>query len=218
MLDSHLNPHPDLAAFLLGSLDPGEAEVFEAHAVQCATCSEELSDLRRLPGLLDLAVPAVELPPDLRARTMAAVATADRPSAVVDFEVAKSARQRRLGRSWRWITAAAAVVLVVTLAVGALRTGDNSTEMALSGVSGTIAVEKTRSGWRIDLNAEVPRRDNGTYYEAFVEGPEGRVSVGTFNEGDSVVLWSGVPLSRYRDFVIVKEPGGLEIARRHLDL
>jgi hypothetical protein len=226
MPDPHPTPHPDLVGFLLGGLQPREVDAFEDHAAGCSACRKELDELRNLPHLLDLAIPAVELPQDLRARTLAAVAAeaaggsgAPSSATVVDIEATDAARRRRIGRRWPLLAAVAVVfVLVVVLAIGALRSADQSTEYALSGASGAITAEKTPSGWRIELDANLPRRDDGTYYEAFVEGPGGRAPVGTFNEADGVVLWSGVPLTVYADFVIVAQPGNREVARAHLDL
>jgi hypothetical protein len=226
--------HPDTAGYVLGTLDPGEAAAFEAHLAECARCRAEIDELRPLPALLDNAPPPVVLPEGLRARTLAAVAATpasqDAPAAdplptgavVTDLAAGRARREARRGPVGRLLLAAGAVAagLVIVLGVVAVRGTDRGpiTEVALPVTGGGLEIEKRGSGWRIDLDTELPRRDEGRYYEAFVEGPDGRVSVGTFNDGDDVVLWSGVPLTVFDEFVIVEQPDGAEVVDVHLDV
>ena len=72
-MPDHLAPHPDLAGYVLGALDPGETAAFEQHLAGCDACRAEVEQLRGLPDLLDQAAPPVEVPPGLRERTFAAV-------------------------------------------------------------------------------------------------------------------------------------------------
>lgn len=226
--------HPELAEYVLGALDTAEAAAFEAHLASCASCRAEVDELRPVAALLDVDVPDVGLPEDLRARALAAVASTRRdfelaveggrtiPAVVADLASARARRDtpgRRLGRPWKWGIAAmaAAIVVVLGLAVLPMDRGGEA-QFALGASGGSLTIEKTPSGWRIDLSAELARRDDGEYYEAFVEGPDDRVSVGTFNDGDEVVLWSGVPLRVFNEFLIVAQPGGTEVDRARLDL
>jgi hypothetical protein len=61
-------------------------------------------------------------------------------------------------------------------------------------VTGSAELERTDSGWRIDLDAPgLPRLDGGRFYQAWLRDEAGTlVPIGTFNEGDDVVLWAGV--------------------------
>lgn len=233
MVDPHPIPHPDLAGFVLKSLDAEEAVEFEAHLTSCASCRSEVDELASLPSLLDTAMAAVELPAQLREATLAVAvaagrgrpsAAAERPASAGEALVADLDRRRtrRAARHTRRsaLVAAAAVAAVLLAAVLAYRPGGSgtTTQIALASTPGTVKVERTPSGWRIDLDIELPRRADGRHYEAFLAGPGGRVGVGTFNQGDDVTLWAGVPPSTFRDFVIVEQPADVEIIRARLQL
>jgi len=86
-------PHRfDVAVYVLGALEPGEREAFEAHLPGCAACARSLSEVAGLPGLLsrathpgtpekgpELAAP----PPDLLASTLRRVRRRRRASLMV---------------------------------------------------------------------------------------------------------------------------------------
>jgi anti-sigma factor RsiW len=55
----------DLAAYALGSLEPGEHARVDAHVALCASCAGRLADYRGLVGVLPLALTPVPPPPDL---------------------------------------------------------------------------------------------------------------------------------------------------------
>jgi hypothetical protein len=91
------------------------------------------------------------------------------------------------------------VVLIAAAVVGALALRDDDDEpgdrmtFALTGSGGTADIRKLPSGWRIELDTELPRLDNGQYYQAWLKDDAGTlVPIGTFNEGEDVVLWAGV--------------------------
>lgn len=74
----------ELAAYLLGALEPGEAAAMEQHLTDCEECRAELDWLRPAVQMLPEAVERVESPPGLRRRIMGAVeadAEAKRPPA-----------------------------------------------------------------------------------------------------------------------------------------
>jgi hypothetical protein len=73
--------------------------------------------------------------------------------------------------------------------------------------SGTAALTRTQSGWRIHVKATgLPRRDNGQYYEAWLKNSAGVVvPIGTFNEGADVTLWAGVPPSSFPTLTITRQ-------------
>src|SRR5574341_238513 len=45
---THPRPHPDLAGWVLGSLEADDAEAFERHLRDCDDCRAELAELKRL--------------------------------------------------------------------------------------------------------------------------------------------------------------------------
>jgi hypothetical protein len=72
---------------------------------------------------------------------------------------------------------------------------------------GSATLEKTISGWRINLTATgLPPLTNGRYYQAWVKNAAGiLVPVGTFNDARNVTLWSGAPITQYRTFSVTRQ-------------
>lgn len=60
----------ELAAYLLGALEPGEAAALERHLAECEECRTELAWLRPAVQVLPESVERVEPPPQLRMRVM----------------------------------------------------------------------------------------------------------------------------------------------------
>lgn len=79
-MSDHEELESSVAAWVLGALEPGEAETMRAHVEGCATCREVADRLRRVVGALPLAVDETIPPARLRSRVLAAAA-ASRPAA-----------------------------------------------------------------------------------------------------------------------------------------
>ena len=77
----------------------------------------------------------------------------------------------------------------------------------ISDQSGDITVTSFDSGLRIELDAaSLPRRDNGSFYEGWLNTVDGDLfPVGTFHDGVGVTLWAGVELARVDLFTITLE-------------
>jgi Anti-sigma-K factor rskA, C-terminal len=148
----------------------------------------------------------------------------DRVAMAVSSEVAAPPPGAAEQRSGRWRTlrpvvvgAAAAVVLLfgAVVVLSALSGSDTEETTAFQlvptglvpDVTGDIEVSTTRSGMRIDLDAVgLPRRDDGAYYEGWVVARTGEwIPIGTFHEGEGVVLWAGVDLDDVRELTITLE-------------
>ncbi len=73
--------------------------------------------------------------------------------------------------------------------------------------SGEATLTKTSSGWRIELDATgLPRLENGRYYQAWLRNAVGvTVPIGTFNEGQAVILWAGVPPTDFTTLTVTRE-------------
>jgi hypothetical protein len=71
--DENAELHPDAAGWALGALDPDDAAVFETHLGDCAECQATVGGFQEMVRALKSAAPAVEPPPDLESRTLAAV-------------------------------------------------------------------------------------------------------------------------------------------------
>src|SRR5258708_32179326 len=73
-MSDHEELEGSVAAWVLGALDPGEAEVVRSHAEACPTCRELAARLRRVVCALPLAVEETAPPARLRERVLAAAA------------------------------------------------------------------------------------------------------------------------------------------------
>ena len=141
--------------------------------------------------------------------------------AAVAIDTARG-RRARLLPTRRWIAtgAAAAVLALVAGFIGARLADDGSdgpegTEFAISGTDlaprasavATVNVLGAGVGIRLDVQG-LPPAAPGTFYEAWVSGPHGKVSAGTFHMrggDDGVYLWSGVDPDRYPTLSVTLE-------------
>jgi Anti-sigma-K factor rskA len=127
---------------------------------------------------------------------------------------------RRRTRRLMLVAAAAGVVAVAGLVGILVRSADDGggQDFAVAGTelapeaSGVATVEETGSGVAIELDVSgLPPAEPGTYYQAWVKGPGGLVTVGTFHMrggDDHVDLWSGVPLDRYPTLTVTLQEEG----------
>jgi hypothetical protein len=136
-------------------------------------------------------------------------------------------RHRRT--SWLWPALAAAAAIVVAFAAGALLFDDDdggqrslepiaTVELIPTDRGGDATADGTvvdaGAGYAINLEvAGLPAAPQGAFYEGWLhdEVSGDWVSIGTFHmrNGDGrVVLWSGVPISDYRELVVTAETEG----------
>lgn len=215
----HGTPHPDLAGYVLGILEPAEAARFGDHVAECSACRAEVAELSALPDLLTRGDLSVEPPAALRARTLSAV----------DAAPARGASSGpRARRTVALATLAAVVMLVLALAAGALlsrsRDGTDGEGFVaeLSAVStaspagGTAHLQQTSQGVVVELDVWGLPAEAGAHYECwYVEKGEGggRVSAGTFvtdAEGNASVqmITAADPLQFPRIVVTREAPDG----------
>lgn len=176
---------------------------------------DELRDLLADPALW------AEVPAGLEDKVAAAIAAEAATTAGTRAPVAPAVpavvamRRPSLGARRLLAVAAALVVVVGTGAFLAGRGGGGGERlaMALAAPEGAAArtgraeLERTDSGWRIELDAPgLPRLDGGRFYEAWLRHPDGTlVPIGTFNEGDDVVLWAGVSPRDFPTLTVTEE-------------
>ena len=143
----HDRRRDDIAAYLLGALEPGEAAELERHVAGCAECEEELQRLRPAVQMLPETVERLEAPAALRGRLMEQVR-----SEAAGSQAAPAARQaprRRFGL--RPLAGLAAVALVVAAIGGyAIRDGGSGggpkTTTVVTGQSPGVTAEMVRAG------------------------------------------------------------------------
>jgi anti-sigma-K factor RskA len=144
----HERHRDELAAYLLGALEPGEAAALERHLAGCEECRTELAWLRPAVRVLPESVERVEPAPRLRQNLIEQV-RAEAENAPVS-----PARARRWGfGGWglRPLTGLAAVVLLVAaVAAYAIGTGDSGgggkTTTVVSGHSPGVTAEVVSQG------------------------------------------------------------------------
>jgi anti-sigma-K factor RskA len=144
--NGHERHRDELAAYLLGALEPGEAAELERHLAGCEECRTELEWLRPAVQLLPESVQRVEAPPELRGRLMEQVRS----------EAESAPAPRRAGRwsiggwSLRPVAGLAALVLVVAaVAAYAISSGDSgggNTTTVVKGHSPGVVAEVVRDG------------------------------------------------------------------------
>ena len=69
----HALENPEVAAWILGALDPDDAAAFEEHLRSCKQCQLEAAELAPAARSLHFAAPAADPPPDLLYKVLAAV-------------------------------------------------------------------------------------------------------------------------------------------------
>jgi hypothetical protein len=200
---------------LADSLDPGGAAAGRGEAATGA--AGRIRDL--LADGATWAEPAPEGVEDL----LAAIA-AEPPASPADVAARPSPPAARRGarRSRTLVALAAAAALVVVAGVVGLvaRSGDGGggrevdvagTELAPD-ASAVATVEELGSGVAIELDVrDLPPAPPGTYYQGWVKGDDGLVTIGTFHMrggDDTVDLWSGVPLDEYPTLTVTLQDEG----------
>jgi anti-sigma-K factor RskA len=170
MTDSdHKRWSEDLAAYMLGALEPGEAAELERHLDGCERCREEMRWLEPAVHSLPESVERQEPSPSLRASLMAEVR-----------EDVRGAESRSApDRSWRqWILKPAVGFAVVALLVagvvgyevgrdgGEAGGGASTVVREINGM--TVKMIQEGEGGRLEL-AGVPQPPEDKVFEAWVE-------------------------------------------------
>jgi hypothetical protein len=189
----------ELAALADGSLALERRAALEAQVAASTELGDRLAEQKRAVALAQSAVEAVEAPAALRAR-IEAHRRAPRRTAGRLIAIAASATA----------LVAAAVALIVVVSSGTSRQQFHAALAATPlapGASGRATLTKTKSGWRIELDATgLPRLADGRFYEAWLKNAAGvLVPVGTFNQGRHVTLWAGVPPTRFTTLTVTRE-------------
>ena len=80
----------DAAAYVLGALEPAEAEAFRKHLASCVVCRDEVTAFQEVAELLPLSAPPQPVPRGLKNRVMVEV-NADARAAAPSPESARPA-------------------------------------------------------------------------------------------------------------------------------
>jgi Anti-sigma-K factor rskA/Putative zinc-finger len=215
----HSEPHPDVAGYLLGTLEDGEAEAFVAHLPGCPACRTELDQLGGIAALLADVPDSWSLPPDLEARTMAAV---ERSATVVELVPARR-RPRRVLLGAVAAVAAAVVIVAGVAAISKFRSRAPAPIATIRLISadggsahGDAVIDATSAGLIIHMTIDgLPAAPAGHFYTCWlVAGNDtlahpDRVSVGSFEVRGATVhaQWTtAASLTRFPHLGITLEP------------
>ena len=219
-----------VGGYVLGALEPAEADAVRRHVETCADCAREHERLRALPAALDAAGSA-DAPPE---RPPAAL-----EEAVLDRFAREqggppprirrpAAAVRRLGRFFRRplraaLAGAAVGAVAAAIAAALIVTSDPPETRSYGAVlAGTPAspdahayaeLEPVASGTRVHLEVEGLPRDTAAVYELWcVKGDGGKVSAGTFRvdrQGRADVrLTTALRLSEYQRLSVERRAAG----------
>ncbi len=180
----HDRRRDELAAYLLGALEPGEAAELERHLAGCEECREELAWLRPAVQLLPEVVERVEPAPELRARLMGQVRSeADRPPAPASDREREPSPRRRFVTLRPAVGLAALALIVAAVAGYAIRGGGSDggeTSTVVSGSPPGVTVEMVSEGDSGTLHlANLPQLPPDEVLQAWVERDDRVVSAKT---------------------------------------
>jgi anti-sigma-K factor RskA len=154
----------DAAAYVLGALEPHEAEAFRRHLGQCAVCRDEVDSLQGVARALPMAAPQHPLPRRLRRRVMREVRAGPAP--------------RRASRSgWMVPRAAlaAAAVIAVAVVVGLSVSGSSSSgrliQAEVTGIAGSAQL-RVSGGHGELLVRHLSPPPSGHVYEVWLKAPK----------------------------------------------
>jgi anti-sigma-K factor RskA len=113
----HTRWKDDVAAYVLGVLEPGEATALERHLDDCADCRAELRWLRPAADLLPSRVERVEPPAELRAKILDQARSEPGPVAASGGRPSPAPR-RGLFSGWRPVAALGVAALMLAAVAG----------------------------------------------------------------------------------------------------
>jgi anti-sigma-K factor RskA len=219
--------HPDLTAFILGGLEPEEAEEAGRHLASCSRCRNELEGLEKMNRALEAAPPPVDPPAYLKGEILSRI-RAEKRSHSNYVEPGKSSKVHRFYRSKALgvvflSVAAAAMVAIVALGIFFGLSGEEApvatirlvpTPEEAAGLDGYWGVAKIHpqpsNNQQVELklnNFDEPEPDK--YYELWFVSDDRRISAGSFTSvGDGETrVWLNVPpeARSFRTLLITEE-------------
>jgi len=231
-MSEHEELEDSVAAWVLGALDAGEADIVRIHVEGCPTCQETAVRLRRIVGMLPLEVDDITPPAGLRERILAAAADTrdattapDRARTGVKLDRPRQRREtlsrNRLGKMPVYAAAAAVLLaLLVGVAAGDVigRSPPGSTQVVRTALVGHEGLAGARASV-IDLRSDgvalvdftgLPQLDSGKVYEIWLITSAGAADpAGVFvpdSNGSKFVL-VGKSLAGYKQMAITSEAG-----------
>jgi anti-sigma-K factor RskA len=151
------------AAYVLGALEPAEAEAFRAHIAECAACRDEVAAYESVTEALPAAGGRYEVPGGLRRRVMREVRATPKTAPARRAPTVRAPTRFPLA----WGGALAAVVVAVIVAVALSSGGSSGTRVIRASVG---SAQLQIAGGRGDLVVHrLPPLPAGRIYEMWVQ-------------------------------------------------
>ena len=225
-MSDHEELESSVAAWVLGALDPDEAETMRTHVAGCAACTEAAGRLRRVVGALPLVVEESTPPPRLREHVLGAAAASRRPSDVllpIRPTPVPSRRPRVMPRVPLYAVAAMAVIALLAGVLVGETAFRGSPPPAVSQVARfTLAGHQDMAGAQatvIDLKSDglalidfrgLPALSGGRVYEVWLIRAGGNpepVAVFVPDSNGAKVVLVNRSLAGYSVMAVTNEPG-----------
>ena len=210
----------DAAAYVLGALEPEEAEAFSRHLDTCVVCRDEVAAFEHTANALAMAPPQHPAPRGLKRRVMRAVRESD---ADTQPQAAPARRPRRFGSGLFARPAAAGLAaLAVVVVIGAIIVGSNGSSgtrtitAAVTGSPGTAQLSVSGGHGQLVMR-NFPQPATGHIYELWElrSGAKAPQPTGTlFSVNSSGAGNVGVPggLHGVSKVLVTQEPAGGSLA------
>ena len=211
----------DLAAYVLGALEPAEAEEFRRHLDSCAVCRDEVAAFSQVVDALPMAAPSQRVPRALRRRIMREVQAEPRGQA---------RRANPLWAAWERLVSrpALATGLAAALAalaiVGGIELGSRGSgpakviQAAVAGVPGRAELRISRDRAELIVR-RLPPPPAGRIYEVWIKrGEHSPAPTRTlFSVTASGAADVGVPgnLRGVNTIMVTQEPAGGSLVPTH---
>ena len=212
----------DAAAYVLGALEPQEAEAFSRHLDTCVVCRDEVAAFQHSANALAMAPPQHRAPRGLKRRVMRAVRESD---ADAQAQGAPARRPRRFGSGLfvaRPAVAGLAALAVVVIVVGAIIVGSNGSSgtrtitAAVTGSPGTAQLSVSGGHGQLVMR-NFPQPATGHIYELWelrsgAKAPQPTGTLFSVNSGGAGNV--GVPggLHGVSKVLVTQEPAGGSLA------
>ena len=207
----------DAAAYVLGALEPAEAEAFSRHLDTCVVCRDEVAAFQHTANALAMTPPQHAAPRGLKRRVMRAVRESD---AADQAQGASARRPRRVG-SGLFVARPAVAALgafAVVVVIGAIIVGSNGSSgtrtiaAAVTGTPGTAQLSVSGGHGQLVLR-NFPQPAAGHIYEMWElrSGAKAPAPTGTlFSVNSSGAGNVGVPggLHGVSKVLVTQEPVG----------
>jgi anti-sigma-K factor RskA len=230
--------HALTGAYALDAVEGRERDRFTRHLDRCRSCATEVRGFREVGTALALAV-AVEPPPELRTRVMAAVARAPQEAASEPRPRSRPVKPANPARTWvPWLSGAVAMACVVLAVVFGLarahteqqlsqaRAQNQAIAAVLAAPDARLIAQRTSVGGAasvvldaarhklVVVTSGLPSLRAGKVYQLWLMGPKKIVSAGLLPPASSgrtpPVLASGITAGDKLGLTVEPAPGSAQ--------